>query len=74
MSFGEGYATEASKAYLDHYWDLERREHTKVVSEGGGEQDDPTSTTDEKKEVKVFGGNHRSRKHKQHECATEMRF
>jgi hypothetical protein len=39
---------------MDYYWGLERREHIKVVSEGGGEQDDPMSTTNEEKEVEVL--------------------
>ena len=39
---------------MDHYWGLERREYITVVSEGEGEQDDPTSTADEEKEVEVL--------------------
>jgi RimJ/RimL family protein N-acetyltransferase len=52
--WGKGYATEALKAYLDHYWSLERREYVRVVSEGEDDQDNPTSTADEEKEVEVL--------------------
>jgi hypothetical protein len=54
MLLDESYATETSKTYLDQYWSLERREYAWVVSEGGGDQDNTTSTAVEEKEVEVL--------------------
>ena len=32
--WGRGYATEALKAFLDHYWSLDRKEYVRIISEG----------------------------------------
>lgn len=45
--WGKGYATEALKAYLDHYWSLPRREYFRTVIEGNG---DVVTTTDSEEE------------------------
>jgi hypothetical protein len=42
------------KAYLEHYWSLERREYVRVVSEGEDDRDGPTSTAHEEKGVEVL--------------------
>jgi RimJ/RimL family protein N-acetyltransferase len=50
--WGKGYATEAFKAYLDHYWSLERKEYIRIVDEGdGGEK---TSKDDKEEEVEML--------------------
>ena len=50
--WGKGYATEALKAYLDHYWSLERKEYVRIICEG--EKENLAINADEEAEVEVL--------------------
>jgi RimJ/RimL family protein N-acetyltransferase len=49
--WGKGYATEALKAYLDHYWSLERKGYVRTIGEGNGTETSSKDGEEEDMEV-----------------------
>lgn len=50
--WGRGYATEALKAYLDHYWSLDRKEYVRIISDG--DYGEKGSDWEDEEEVEVL--------------------